>query len=154
MATWSPYSNNADAIQQAMRAACFSCRVEFTDTLKETDFGWRFEDRRYSASDEYGDHSHSYTQIEFHAYLIHHRTKCGIWLLDTDNAFGTFKTMQLKPDRFINLQANKKWAVDSVQGAIDSFVARKERQARIYEGRAQLARQAISLVKREPFGPK
>lgn len=152
MPTWSPYSgSNAAGIQQAMRAACFQCRVEFTDTLKETDFGWRFEDRRYSVADEYGDHSHSYTQIEFKAYLIHHRTKCGIWLMRTGNHdrlyFGG--TGGDKPDRFVNLQANKKWAVDSVQGAIDSFVARKERQARIYEGRAQLARHSIRLVK--PF---
>lgn len=155
MTTWSPYSNNTSAIRQAMRAACFNCRVEFLDSMRETEFGWRFEDRRYAAADEFGDYSHSYTQIEFHAYLIHHRTKCGMWLMRTGNHdtlyFGD--TGGNKPDRFVNLQANKKWAVDSVQGAIDSFVARKKRQARIYKARVSAARHAISLVKREPFGP-
>jgi hypothetical protein len=133
-----------------MRTACYQAGLQLFlhDSKKEEDFGWRFMEKSYSVADEYGDHSHSYTQIEFSAYLIHHRTKCGIWLLYSGNG-PTLRDADgcVKPDRFVNLQANKRWAVDSVQGAIESFIARKDRQARIYEGRAAKARHAISMVK-------
>lgn len=157
MAVWNQYGrDHKSEIIQAMRAACHWAGVEYLDTMTEKDFGWRFEDRTYSVADEYGDHSYSYTQIEFAAYVIHHRTPKGMWLLYTGNGLNMRFSDRMMPDRFVNLHANKKWAVDSVQGAIDSFVARKERQARIHEARAKKAREAIIMVRPNIFngGPK
>lgn len=98
---------------------------------------YRFEDRRCSVADEYGDHSYSVTEIHLHAFEITKRTRCGIWV----KSWGCDR-------RFVNQKATKQFAHETIEDALRSFVARKKRQEQIYRARADLAREAVHVLRR------
>ena len=82
-------------------------------------------------------------QVEIQAFQVRNWTKCGAQIYV--NGFSE--------TRFVNLEATKQFACKTVEEAVESFVARKTKQARIYRARADKADLAISLAKGEPFNP-
>lgn len=54
---------------------------------------------------------------------------------------------QYSDRRFVLNESRKRFACPTIKEALDSFVARKERQAGIYEARARTARRAIKLAR-------
>ncbi len=54
---------------------------------------------------------------------------------------------QYSDRRFVLNESRKRFACPTIKEALDSFVARKERQAGIYEARDRTARRAIKLAR-------
>ena len=72
------------------------------------------------------------------------RTPKGVWLkVDSYDIYG----MACRDKRFVLNESRKRFACPTIKEALDSFVARKERQAEIYEARARTARRAIKLAR-------
>jgi hypothetical protein len=69
------------------------------------------------------------------SYPIIKVTRCGCWI-----DLGSVK-------KFVNLEKQKKWAHESLEEAMNSFIARKKRQAFIL--RAQLVRAEAALFLQE-----
>lgn len=109
------------------------------DTTKE--HWYRYEDRRrsYSSFDhngEYvGSHAH-YVEIVLCTFEVLKYTPKGIWL---DN-WGQRK--------FVLKEATKRWACATEAEARVSFLARKRKQLRIYQSRAQDVKDAIIAFNR------
>lgn len=92
---------------------------------------YRFDDQDYSyVIDPDGDVYGSYTKVELTAFLIRSVTPCG-WTIEANNGLGW---------RFINKGARKRYALPSIGEAKESFIARKQKQARIYRARASTLR--------------
>lgn len=71
-------------------------------------------------------------------------TPKGVWLkVDSYDIHG----MVYRDRRFVLKECRKRYACPTIKEALDSFVARKERQAGIYEARARTARRAIKLAR-------
>jgi hypothetical protein len=51
-------------------------------------------------------------------------------------------------DRFILLDARKRWAYPTKELALESFIARKERQLRILRAQVETVEKALAIVKR------
>lgn len=99
---------------------------------------YRFEDRRYSIADDYGDHAYSRLEVELHKYWVHHHTPKGVWL-------GLFRGSK---HRFVLKGATRRFACPTIELAKESFIARKRKQAAIYHARANQAERAIELVEK------
>lgn len=109
------------------------------------DFAYRFREQTYASSDPWGD-SDDYTfstRIELQSFAINRVTPCGIriWVRNPG-----FSGREAWTTRFVNLEANKKFALPTIPEAIDSYAARKERQARIYEAKASTARAMMAQI--------
>jgi hypothetical protein len=104
-------------------------------------FLYRFEDHGYASRiDPFDDSDDNWTtryQVELTAFLIRSITPKG-WTIKADNGLGW---------RFINKTSRKQYALPTIEEALASFIARKEKQASIYEARASLARRMIELAK-------
>lgn len=91
--------------------------------------------------DEYGDWHRtgdsSVTILIEELEVLKHTPK-GVWL-KYDSYFSD--------KRFVLHEARKRFACPTIREALDSFTARKERQAEIYETRARTARRAIKLAR-------
>lgn len=72
--------------------------------------------------------------VEIEAFGILRRTAKGFWIANNHGK------------RFVLLAANKRYALPTVAEAVESYVARKTRQAAIYEARAATARRCIAAV--------
>lgn len=68
-------------------------------------------------------------------------TPKGAWILDARGK-----------RRFVLFSARKKYALRTVEEAMISFLARKERQHRIYTARLRITENAIALVKQQMEG--
>lgn len=106
--------------------------------MSEQLVAYRFEDRLCSVADEYGEHAYSTTEVTLHKFEILKHTKCGIWIRDYGGA-----------KRFINQTCTKQYAHEKVEDALQSFIARKEKQAHIYRARADTAIYAIRVAQRK-----
>jgi len=100
-----------------------------------TDTAYRYEDKLYSIADEYGEHMYSRTDVILLKFDILRRTPCGIWIREY------FR------DRFINQKRTKQFAHETLEEAMKSFIARKEKQASIYRARADAALYAVKLAR-------
>lgn len=100
---------------------------------------YRVEDRRYSVADEWGDHSYTTVQIHVREIPVLRHTPKGVWLEEPWNIAGEGK-------RFVLRDARKRWACPSKEEAMESFRARKQRQARILRARLATVEEALSLV--------
>lgn len=69
--------------------------------------------------------------VELRQFKVIKHTKCGVWI---------------DIDRFVNTERVKQYAHKTKELAKESFIARKQKQARIYEKKAMNARLAINLV--------
>lgn len=104
---------------------------------------YRFEDRRYSIADEYGDHSHTRMAIELRKYWVHHHTPKGVWLTMFRPNGRPLKEFYA---HFVLKGATKKFACPTIELAKESFIARKRKQARIHRARADAADQAVQMI--------
>jgi len=118
-------------------------REERFGTDKGLGFAYRFEEVSYSTiidaeAEIYG----SRLELELRAYFIQKKTPKGFWI--EDERVLSFDGSQSL--RFINNDWNKRFACPTLEEAIESFKARKQRQIRIYEGKISVARVALKLL--------
>lgn len=93
-------------------------------------FLYRFENQSYSQSSGWDDDVYyTVTYIELEAHPILNKTPKG-WTILADNGLGW---------RFVSQTSRKRFAHRTVVGAFKGFIARKEAQARIYQGLADKA---------------
>lgn len=106
---------------------------------------YRYEDVQYAAPlDEYERPIGSGTlKVEKRVFEVVKTTPKGVWLRPW---FGDFSSI-IEP-RFVRLSARKRYACPTEAEALESFIARKEAQARIYESRANRARRAVAMARR------
>ena len=74
-------------------------------------------------------------------------TRCGVQLQQFSNGF--FGHLLLGGRRFQLSTSRKKYACPTMTAALESFLARKQRQASIYENRAKRARLAMTDAQRQ-----
>lgn len=116
---------------------------------------YRFEDQRYSVANEYGDHEYTSHEVKLLVFPILKYTACGFWIgLDYDvfprqprqrNPEFYIRTAGYRK-RFVNLQANKRYALPTVTEAHESYKARKRRQISIYEARIKGAKRHLEAL--------
>lgn len=116
---------------------------------------YRFEDHDTSVADEYGEHAYTNYNIKLHVYCVVRRTKCGVWIdiggwtvWPNRPKVYTFEELAPSRRRFVNLEARKKYALPSLEAAIESYIARKTRQHLIYMSRANRATAHITIAER------
>lgn len=128
---WDPY-HRAECIKQAEKAALHPGETWGNGFL------YRFEDVVYAhRTDPYDDDAWgSSLVVELEAFNVRSWTPLG----------ATLYFMSGSRHKFVNLAATKKFACKTVDEALESFIARKKRQAGIYEAKAERARAAIRLV--------
>lgn len=107
-----------------------------------TDYFYRVEETTYSAGcDEFGDPlPGGPTMTNLHAYEVIKRTPCGAWIAAGDTG-----------RKFVLLTANKRYAVPTVEEAIESFKARKKRQKAIYAARIKSIDEALRYLDEKGF---
>ncbi len=77
-------------------------------------------------------HSHSYSyDIILHKYAVLKHTPKGVWL----NTLGPTDHPNSLNARFVNRSHNKQFAWPTINEALESFIARKTREAGIYHAR-------------------
>lgn len=106
--------------------------------MTDPQFYYRLEDVAYAASvDEWGHASGPGSlEVVTRKYRVVKVTPCGVWL---------------DIGRFVRNGTRKQFAHPTMEGARESFAARKRRQAEIYEARAHRARRALSMANGELF---
>ncbi len=104
-------------------------------------FAYRVTDASYSVSDEYGDHAYSDSAIELEAFPVLKRTENGFRIR-------TGGWDHSPSGRWIAFAWTKRFASLTVDEALQSFIARKTRQATIHEARAQCARRLAERAER------
>ena len=131
---------------------------------------YRFEDRRYSHSDEWGEHLSTTHGVRLLVFPIIKYTPCGMWIglcyseypyqpspWQEPNGSDEFH-FGLGEKRFVNLQATKRFALPNVSDAYESYLARKDRQILVYTARIKGAeahkRAAESVFNSLPEGLK
>ena len=70
-------------------------------------------------------------ELQVYWYPVTKRTPCGAWI----------------EGRFVNLQANKRFACNTIEEAVESFVARRQRQIRILKKKLQYAEDDLNLTR-------
>lgn len=105
-------------------------------TENEKDVAYRFEDVHYSLGvDEWGDPLPGYTlRVVLRTYKIVKYTPKGFRI----DIYGQTK--------FINLDARKQWACPTKEGALESYIFRKKRQARILSAELESAQHALDIA--------
>lgn len=94
------------------------------------DTWYRYEDVCYEGGS---------VQVELRAYRVARETPKGAWLEQWPG--GSL--------RFALRECKKRFACATREQALESFVARKRRQIKIYEARASRARRALSMALEE-----
>ncbi len=109
---------------------------------------YRYEDKTYAGGiNEDGDWDGDVIlKVELRAFVVLRRTKYGVWLALT---FGNYKTGDFigTGRRFVLNRSVKRFACPTVEQAVTSFIARKRRQASIYDKRGAKALAAIEIIK-------
>ncbi len=103
----------------------------------DMDVLWRCEAKRYSVcidpeTDRFGT---SAPRLEMWWHRVSRRTPKGAWL----------------GDRFVLLTARKRWACNTEQEALESFVARKTRQIKILSAQLAAAEADLALTQERVF---
>ena len=100
---------------------------------------YRYEDQRYAASLNEYDEPCGVGELKIHLriYPIKKITNCGVWIEDYSDK-----------GRFVNLEKNKKFACVTQNQAMESFIARKERQISILTHQLTQAKEAIQKAKK------
>lgn len=114
--------------------------------LLDSIFLYRFTECTYASLDPYkyewgNDDDYDFvTHVELQAFVAK-KTPCG-WSIEADNS---------NRRRFISESARKKFALPTIEDALQSYVARKKKQASIYEARAKKARWCINQALGKTF---
>jgi hypothetical protein len=108
---------------------------------------YRYVDVAYaSMSDEYGESRGSgHLEVELKWYDVVRRTPKGAWIADC-SPYGSLGSIDGHL-RFVLLTARKRFACPTKEEALESFIARKTRQASIYAARLDRARRAIVIAR-------
>lgn len=107
---------------------------------------YRYEDVHYAPPlDEYENPCGEGTvEVHLREFKVLKRTPKGVWLVLNYNGYVTSDYR-----RFVLLDARKQYACPTKEKAIQSFIARKNRQISIYEHRVFRAKKALNIVKAE-----
>lgn len=114
----------------------------------EVEYWWRAEDITYAPSpDEYGDrHGPGTRDIYFNSFRVLKHTPKGVWVL-RDAFFCVGDDFEDAPKSFVlKAQGGKRLCHPTKEDALVSYIARKERQARILEARLSSARAFKALA--------
>ena len=107
---------------------------------------YRVESRRASrvGFDESGEwlHDESYSCLYAHTFVVLKVTSCGKWIRD-----------QAGNRRFILDKSRKRFAHETIELALESFRARRERQIGILSARLRAADEELALAKFDPAKP-
>jgi hypothetical protein len=91
---------------------------------------------RYESFDCDNDSLHNLgVKLELNQYNVIKKTKCGVRIND----------FSLR-GKFINLSAKKQWVCETPEKALDSFIARKDRQLGILKNQLSHVEKAIKLA--------
>ena len=115
-------------------------------------FWYRYVDWPTAAPlDEWGDPIHSGgVHVHCKQYPVLKETPQGVWL----QLSALYVNDELKKDRrWVKRDARKRFACPTKEEALESFRARKRKQASIYRARANYADRALAKAERE-FGNK
>ena len=84
---------------------------------KEPDEVWyRISDHLESVADEFGDHAYTNVAVALHKYAVFRHTPCGVQL----DVWGRA--------RFVNRTARRRFACPTLAEALESFLARKNKE--------------------------
>jgi hypothetical protein len=100
---------------------------------------YRYEATHYAApADEFGEsRGFGSTSIVLHEYEVARTTPKGVWL--RIGFYGDFAALDAH-ERFVLTSARKRFACPTKREAMDSFIARKKKEIRIYTARIERAR--------------
>jgi len=100
---------------------------------------YRYEDVKYSRGcDEFDNPYPGYDlKVELHKYRITRRTPKGAWI-----SLSGFPGHE----KFVLLDARKKFACETGEDAMESFRRRKQKQAKILEGQLKRVQWALKLA--------
>lgn len=106
--------------------------------VPDQDVLWRIKEQYYSVcinadGDTFGK---SPLYVEARWYPVTRRTPKGAWI----------------GGKFVKLNARKKYACETLEDAIESFIARKEKQVKILTAQLETAKLALSKVKAYSLG--
>lgn len=101
------------------------------------DTWYRYEDHRVGHADEYGDLVSVSVQLSHREYTVTKVTPKGVWLTW---GFGG-------SNRFVLVDARKRFAHPTKEEALESLMARKTSQIRILEKQLEYARTALFMGK-------
>ena len=91
-------------------------------------FWYRLDDRSYASFDEFGDTDRVFHDVICHKYRVVKLTPCGAWL---ETGYSS--------TRWTSRKARKRFACPTVHEALESYIARKRKQAAILRSRAAIA---------------
>lgn len=104
------------------------------------DIWFRLKDQGYSIPDEWGNHAYTRYEVEVHKYKVVKITPCGVKVCRIVGSWVSSK------EQFIRATATKRFACPTMEEAKVSFIARKDKQAKIHESKAITAREMIARV--------
>lgn len=111
-----------------------------------TEYLYRYTDEEYCGVSLSPDGIESYysvgPKLKLHKYRIIKRTPCGAWISLGYPPFSVIDNMHRK---FVNLKANKQFACETEERALESFYARKRRQIKILRAQLRRAERAVEL---------
>lgn len=121
-----------------------------TTTNEPIEYYYRMEDADYSVSDEYGDHAYTSRGVRMIKYPVLRHTKCGVWLDLGFFIMSRRKWEEVPPShrRFVNREHTKQFALPTAELAYKSYLARKNKQIRLYENKIQAAHMHIEAAHR------
>lgn len=112
-----------------------------------TDRWYRFEDVQYASLVDEFDNPVGTGRLDvvMRQYKVIKLTPKGVWLCEVIGDF-------MSPDqRFVRRTARKRFACPTIEEATESFIARKQRQAKILTSQARRALRAIDIIKKAPI---
>ena len=112
---------------------------------------YRYDARQYAPPfDSDGDSlgGEGTTAVELRSFPVIRTTPCGVWIQHPTKYTWDDNDNMKKGERFINLQARKKFACATIEEAQASFLARKERQALILTSQLKNVEKAIRIMKK------
>lgn len=112
-----------------------------------TEFYYRYIDGRYAApADEFGDSTGGSTAfVRLNKFVVTKHTPKGVWVK------GWMFGCEVGQARFILSSARKKFACSTKELALESFLARKAAQRRIYAARVAHVDEVVSIAKQDAF---
>ena len=107
-----------------------------TEKPKVGDSWWRYVDKAYSVADEWGEHAYSTYQVGEEELKVIKVTPCGVWLAYTWSIRMTPNDLHAGMSKMLVLDHwTKKFACPTKKLALESYIAKKLRQERIYKAK-------------------